>query len=80
MLFFRQPRTEVIDEERAIGFARANKIELAISRCRLRSKVKDRANRANVHCFPKYVAAEDIFAVDVNLPLLCRLMMKNSAQ
>src|SRR5438045_9169473 len=70
----------MIHENEAIAFARAYEIELAISSRRLRGEIKRRTNRTNVHGFPKDVAVGHVFAVYVDLPFPCRILMQHAAQ
>src|SRR5204862_7951397 len=44
VLFFRQPRSEMLHEKRAIGFARANELELTIFHCSVRGEIQGGAD------------------------------------
>src|SRR5438309_1939733 len=70
----------MIHEKGAIAFACAHEIELAIPGRGLRGEIKRRTNRTNVHGFPKDVSVGNVFALYVDLPFPCRILVQHPAQ
>src|SRR5438093_5573856 len=66
--------------ERSLSRARTHEIELAISGRGLRGEIKRWTNRTNVHGFPKDVSVGNVFAVYVDLPFPCRIVVQHPAQ
>ena len=65
----------MIQEKRPIRFPNTYKVELGILDGGSRCKIKGWTDRTHVHRFPKDVVIGNIFAVDVDLPLLSRIIM-----